>query len=610
MFPYREFRSGQRELAEAVKETVSGGGILAVKAPTGFGKTAAVIYGHLLAEAPKVLFLVRTVNEVEPVARELKRFGVNYTVLISPRRTCPLLRGSSSHVPVEDFWENCRIARLRGACLYYMEVDSIDPSSVSTILLNSPSSLSGLRLIGSKLGSCPFFTARRLVRDAAFIIATYPYFFKKELFDYVVAEMGVSYGDLSVVIDEAHSILSIHSITERSLTLDMLDRAVEEIKSRVPEYKEVLDSLIALKNLISRVMERRARGLRLIDKDIVFEALGDHQLILDAAEESRFRAASEALASGDASSMVSIRSPLYSVALWVETIVLDDSRVFYSGEPKPLLLVTLLDPARIAREPLESVRSAVLMSGTLLPHGFLSRIIGLKRSIQYLDLSVTNRVGKDSVYTAVASDVSTRYVERNRVTYSRIASYINVINTRLPGPKLVVYPSYEVMRSILDKLPAGVEMHTEDRGTSIDSLTESLSPGDRVLINAVAGGKLVEGVEFTINGHSIVRVVVVVGIPFPQPDDYTREQLQVVSSRLGKEGGRDYVYRYLTIVKVKQALGRARRSPSDKAAFFLLDYRYLRKDLRSMLGLRYDRVFKGVYGLAATLLEASRLLSS
>ncbi len=610
MFPYREFRSGQRELAEAVKETVSGGGILAVKAPTGFGKTAAVIYGHLLAEAPKVLFLVRTVNEVEPVARELKRFGVNYTVLISPRRTCPLLRGSSSHVPVEDFWENCRIARLRGACLYYMEVDSIDPSSVSTILLNSPSSLSGLRLIGSKLGSCPFFTARRLVRDTAFIIATYPYFFKKELFDYVVAEMGVSYGDLSVVIDEAHSILSIHSITERSLTLDMLDRAVEEIKSRVPEYKEVLDSLIALKNLISRVMERRARGLRLIDKEIVFEALGDHQLILDAAEESRFRAASEALASGDASSMVSIRSPLYSVALWVETIVLDDSRVFYSGEPKPLLLVTLLDPARIAREPLESVRSAVLMSGTLPPHGFLSRIIGLKRSIQYLDLSVTNRVGKDSVYTAVASDVSTRYVERNRVTYSRIASYINVINTRLPGPKLVVYPSYEVMRSILDKLPAGVEMHTEDRGTSIDSLTESLSPDDRVLINAVAGGKLVEGVEFTINGHSIVRVVVVVGVPFPQPDDYTREQLQVVSSRLGKEGGRDYVYRYLTIVKVKQALGRARRSPSDKAAFFLLDYRYLRKDLRSMLGLRYDRVFKGVYGLAATLLEASRLLSS
>lgn len=609
VFPYKEFRTGQRELAEAVARTVSRGGVLAVRAPTGFGKTAAVIYGHLLAKAGKVLFLVRTVNEVEPVARELRRFGVGYTVLVSPRRTCPLLRGAPGHVPAEDFWENCRIARLRGACPYYMEVESIDPSMASSILSSGSSSLSGLRLIGSKLGACPFFTARRLIKDVDFIIATYPYFFKKELFDYAVAEMGVSYGDLSVVIDEAHSILSIHSITERSLTLEMLERAVEEVKTRVPEYEDVVESLDSLKGVITSLARRRVRGLRLVEKEIVLDALGDYQLILDAAEESRFRAASEALASGDASSVVSVRSPLYSVSLWIETVVLDDSRVFYSGEGRPSLLATLLDPALIARDPLESVHSAVLMSGTLPPHGFLSRIVGLRRDIEYLDLSMASRAERGAVYTAVASDVSTRYVERNRVTYSRIASYINVINTRLPGPKLVVYPSYEVMRSILDKMPAGVEMYVEDRGTSIDSLIESLSPGNRVLINAVAGGKLVEGVEFTVNGRSIVRVVIVVGVPFPQPDDYTREQLQIVSSRLGEDGGRDYVYRYLTMVKVKQALGRARRSPEDRAAFFLLDYRYLRRDLRSMLGLRYDRVFKGVYGLASALLEASRVLS-
>lgn len=608
-FPYKEFRSGQRELAEAVADTVRKGGILAVKAPTGFGKTAAVIYGHLLAESEKVLFLVRTVNEVEPVARELRRFKVPFTVLISPRRTCPLLAPGGS-VQAEDFWENCRIARLRGACMYYSESELAPLGQASGILAESRSVLAGLRSLASRLNACPFFTSRRLIEESRFIVATYPYFFKKELFDYVIGELGVSYGDLSVVVDEAHSLLSIHTITERNLTLDLLDRAREEVEARVPEYREVLDSIEGLRQVIQSLSRRRSRGLHLVDKDLVLEAVGDHGILVDAAEESRFRAASEALAVGDASGIVSIRSPLHSLALWVETLVLEDSRVFYSVEGRPSLLATILDPAKIAREPLESVHSAVLMSGTLPPHGFLGRIIGISRSLEYLDLSIAGKPGHGPVYTAVAADVSTRYVERNRVTYSRIASYINVINTRLPGPKLVVYPSYEVMRSIIDRLPAGLEMRVEDRGTSLDSITESIEPDKRVLVNAVAGGKLVEGVEFTVDGRSIVRVVIIVGVPFPQPDDYTREQLQIVSSRLGEEKGRDYVYRYLTMVKVKQALGRAQRSPEDRAAFFLLDYRYLRKDLKTMLGLRYDRVFKGIYGLASALLEASRHLAS
>ncbi len=608
-FPYREFREGQREIAEAVADAASKGSILAVNAPTGFGKTAAVVYGHLLAGSEKVLYLVRTVNEVEPVARELRRFREPFVVLISPRRTCPLLRGND-RVPPEDFWENCRIARLRGACPYYEAVDSIDYNSITGLMLSSPTTLSGLRSIASRLGACPFFASRHVIDSARFIVATYPYFFKKDLFDYIFGEAGIGYQDLHVVVDEAHAVLNIHSITERSLTIDVIDRGIKEVEVRVPEYMEAAARLRDLKRLLEDLARSRVRGMRLIDKSIVEEALGDYNIILDAAEESRFRAASEALGTGDPSQLVRIRSPLHSIALWIESFLHEEARIFYTSEWKPSLVATLMDPALVASTPLESVRSAVLVSGTLPPHGFISSVLGISREVIYMDIGLHVKGHGKRAYTAVAADVSTRFVERSKLMYSRIASYINMINSRLPGPKLVVYPSYEVMAGIIDKLPAGTRMVTEDRHTSIDDVVDSIDPGDRMLINAVAGGKLVEGVEFTVDGRSIVQVVVVVGVPFPQPDDYTRELVEVLSSRLGGSGAREYLYRYLTIVKVRQALGRAVRGPGDRAVFFLLDYRYLRKDLKRLLGLGYDRVFKGIYGIAAALKEALRHLES
>jgi len=110
---------------------VERGELLVVNAPTGFGKTAAVIYGLLKANAEKVLYVVRTVNEIDPVVRELKNFGVKFTFLFSARRTCPMMKGEKGEdLSPEEFCENCRLLRLRGFCNYYSNLENVDREEI------------------------------------------------------------------------------------------------------------------------------------------------------------------------------------------------------------------------------------------------------------------------------------------------------------------------------------------------------------------------------------------------------------------------------------------------------------------------------------------------
>ncbi|MEM2406805.1 MAG: hypothetical protein QXM26_05020, partial [Sulfolobales archaeon] len=64
-FPYANLRKGQLEVANFIRSRL--GGYLAVKAPTGYGKTVVALVGHV--GSGRVLYVVRTRNEIAPVVR-------------------------------------------------------------------------------------------------------------------------------------------------------------------------------------------------------------------------------------------------------------------------------------------------------------------------------------------------------------------------------------------------------------------------------------------------------------------------------------------------------------------------------------------------------------
>ena len=612
VFPYEEFRRGQKELALEVARAVEEGEILVVRAPTGFGKTASIIYGLLLAGADRVLYAVRTVNEIDPVLRELRRFGVPHSFLFSARRACPLMGGRGRLPPPEDFWENCRLARLRGACEYYRRVEEVSEGEILDYVSTHPSrhAVSIAWGLAGDLGVCPFFSLLKASGEAKFTVVTYPYVFRPDIFESVFDPLG--YEDFILVVDEAHTLVQAHSLLEQRIRVGDIERALEEVREYAGDAQlalEVLEALLeALRGQTPRRLERPVR----LDKAQVQEALSDLDVIVDVAEQVRSRKFEEALASTGPEGVGSVRTWVSKIAVWAGIAVLDYTFIFAEpGDGDPVYVAAPMDPSVVVRGPLEQARAAILASGTLPEGDFIRELFGVERKTRIVDTELLygKFTAPSQILTVAARDVTSRYRERGRGMYRRIASYVALIARGLPGLKLFVYPSYEFMRSVIQLLPVDIPMVVEERGTSLDEVeAEARSRGD-LSIHAVAGGKLVEGVEFSDEqGGNLLHVVAMVGVPYPQPDDYTLTQLEVLSGRLDRQRARYYVYEFTTVVRIKQALGRATRDPGDRAVYFLLDRRYItNRQLRQMLRLPIRRITT-LEGLGVVLEEARRHL--
>lgn len=611
LFPYKEFRRGQKELAELVRDAVLSDSVLSIRAPTGFGKTSSIIYGLKLAGAERVLYLVRTVNELYPVIRELRRFREPYTLLFSARRNCPLMSTEGRPPSPEDFWDNCRIARLRGICSYYSRVDDVDVDAVKSLLLSSgehPVPLS--RRIVEEHGACPFFTLRRLADSVGFIVATYPYLFRRDIFEGFLDPFD--YNDFVVVVDEAHTLATVHSLLERRIRRSTVEKSIEEVEKYIEDSGEYVGELKKLLEAISMLLERRIKGPMRVEKEEVVDSGVDFEMIIDAAEAVRERKLEEAVLGG-ATLVGRVKSWISRVALWVGTLLVPESHLFIEpGGEEEELVATPMDPSVVVKKPLQEARAVILASGTLPRGDYVRELLGVERLTRYVDtdLSYGRFVKPTNIYTVVARDVTTRYRERTTYMYKRLSAYIALVSRGLPGLKLFIYPSYEVMGRVIGHLPVSLDIIAESRDTNIDMVEEAVRESGDVGIHAVAGGKLVEGVEFLDEeGKNLLHTVVMVGVPYPQPDDYTRTMEEDLSKRMGPGRARYYVFNFQTIVRIKQGLGRAIRSPGEKAVYILLDYRYLRKELRSELETPITRVVASMQGMASALVEAKRHLS-
>ena len=175
----------------------------------------------------------------------------------------------------------------------------------------------------------------------------------------------------------------------------------------------------------------------------------------------------------------------------------------------------------------------------------------------------------------MSREVTTRYSERTERMFRRLAEYVSAVyEASPPGVVLAVFPSYDLMKSVRPYLSAeGVVVERQD--TKIEDVERAVRSLGKSLVLAVAGGKVVEGVEFTREGRSLVRAVVVVGMPYPEPDVPTKFLEDVLSIKLGsRERAWDMTFLVPAVTRVRQAAGRAIRSRGDRAVVVVLDRRF------------------------------------
>ncbi len=598
VFPYPRPRRGQVEAAGLVSDCVRRGCVLALQAPTGFGKTIAVLYGLVLAGAPRSLYVVRTRNEMLRPFVEARRLGLIVSFHYSKRDMCPMVRGGVDH---HDFWRNCALLRKRRMCPYYENTESTGARVVAGIVAGASSPFEAVEKLKDR-GLCPYYALRKLGGLAPLHILTYPYVFSPVIRSLFLGEAGL--GDYVLVIDESHSLVNVADLAEHSVSRTTLERAIAEIERYAPGLAGYAEALRRIIDAASRSVG--GRGYRLLGKHVVLGELGDPGIWLDLSEDIRERKTRER--GGDA---VSVRVYTYSVALLLETLLDPVYELFVKGGgDRWVLAAKPVDPAPLVSGVFESARSIIMLSGTQPDPGYFRDVLGISRDILFVD--VEERYGyvfpPENRFVAAATYVSSRYTRRSGEMYAKYADLVETAYRCLRrGVVLAVYPSYEFMLMVAQRIRVP-DMYVETPRTRIDEVVEKALASEKLLVNAVAGGKLTEGVEITRGGESLVKIVVAAGVPYPSPDDYLEEVMKRLSERIGRERAWIHIYLDTAAVKTRQAIGRAQRSPGDRALIVLADNRYLDPRLRKRLRTHINTVAASPRQLRSIICRAAEYL--
>ena len=579
-FPYTKARKGQLEACKRVAESL--GTYIVLKAPTGFGKTIVALTSH--SDVSPVLYGVRTINEMSPVIRELRRSGFSFTFVYSAAKMCPLAQDAGGG-STEDFWTACKSLRMRKMCPYFFGIDErLD--DVRGLLNSEPSFDPHVlaSLISSRVGVCPFFSLTRLIPDSQFIVVTYPYVFREEVFDTAFTDVGPD--DFYLILDEAHTLLIPQAVIDEEIDSITVEQALREVKQYGEHYDEVLSYL---KNLLSIVSEQKGRLLKRVDKALVLPGEGTLFLLEDALAEIRLKKLLRAPSVSDA---VALSTKLSKVVKFLRYLKEPDFQSYGClSESEVSILKALPLGYGFIRRRLSLFKGVLLMSGTMPPTHILSPICG--GDLTYIDIeSEYGRVfPRHNVAYIVVTSVTSSYRYRGREMYERYAKLIKATFNAVPkGVTLVVYPSYSFMSNVLQYLVIDGKQFEEGKGTKYEELLEAASTTNKVLVHCVAGGKITEGLELLDSGgRSLVKAVVIAGVPYPQPDDYARDFEKVMEGIVGVSA-RTYVMELPAVIKVMQAAGRAIRSEQDEAVVVLCDRRYMMPKLRELLNERYDRV--------------------
>ncbi len=163
--------------------------------------------------------------------------------------------------------------------------------------------------------------------------------------------------------------------------------------------------------------------------------------------------------------------------------------------------------------------------------------------------------------------------------YSKIGAIISTIGNNIDANIAVFFPSYEVLNKVSGYLKVGKRIFMEIQGEEsrrfeekIRTFKDQWKHGGALLLG-VLGGRASEGTDYP--GRTL-EMVIIVGVPYPEPTVKVRAQRRYYARRYGNELAFTFSSVIPAMRKVNQAIGRLVRSPSDYGVVVLMDERYRR----------------------------------
>jgi DNA excision repair protein ERCC-2 len=574
-FPHTAPRPIQEKLMEAVATAVRQGENLIAEAPTGSGKTAAVLYPVLaegLRQGKQVVFLTsKTLQQTMAVSALVAMNERAFSTLQvrAKERMC----ANDRILCHEDF---CRFARDYPAKMARSNIlarlrDSYAHHDPQTVFEEA-----------RREEVCPFEVQLELAQRADAIVADYNYVFEPG-----VALRHLKEEDLKnaiLVVDEAHNLpdrlrqIFSPELLEEDLRA-LVNRLVLQPGDLFADLTRTLEEVIAL-------LERAAQELP--EGEAVAETSPPVEDIQRLREEWEPKLA-RYLAWKRETRLALVDDPVLDAHFTLQRFAAvlnlygpDFTCVVERRAGGIRLALVCLDPARAVAPVFRQAAASVLMSATLTPPEAIRRVLGLEPD-RTSALSLPPPFPPENRKVMILPHVRTTFATREK-NYGRIASLIADMSDAHSGNDLVLFPSYRFLAEVAEKLPPTrarllvqrVDLSSFERQQILSALTSP--PAEGILLFAVSGGMYAEGVDYP---GELLSGVFVVSPALPQVS-FERELLRRYFDEK-EEAGFDYAYLQPGMTRVVQAAGRLIRSETDRGVIALICRRFLEEPYASRL---------------------------
>jgi len=570
-FPHADFRTGQRQLAEAVYKAACTGTTLMAQAPTGIGKTLGTLFPQLKAfpgqQLDKLFFLAAKTSGRRlalDALQTLQRNGageLRVLELIARDKACEqpdkACHGESCPL-AKGFYD--RLPAARAAALQHSMLDQ-----------------AALREVALAHQVCPYYLSQELARWADAVVGDYNYYF-----DISALLYGLTLNNdwrISVLVDEAHNLLE----RARGMYSAELDQRVfAGLGGKAPA---------PLKRPLGRVqrcwndLHREQLANYQVQPELPLKLLGALQQTVSAVtdylgEQPGGLDAELQRAYFDAMHFCRIAEQFGEHSLFDISLLPATGR----GKTKrSMLCLRNVIPAPFLAPRLEQARSTVLFSATLNPRRFHADMLGLPTGSAWIE--VESPFQADQLRVCLAEHVSTRYQHRQASLGAVVALIAQQYRERA-GNYLAFFSSFDYLQQVTTLLREQYPdvpfweqtrgMQEAARSAFLDRFTEH----SKGVGFAVLGGAFAEGIDLPGN-RLIGAFIATLGLPQVNP---VNEQFKARLEQLfGRGLGYDYTYLYPGLQKVVQAAGRVIRTQSDEGVVHLIDDRFGRSQIRRLL---------------------------
>jgi DNA excision repair protein ERCC-2 len=577
-FPLESFRTGQRELAEAVYRTAANGRCLLAQAPTGIGKTVGTLFPLLRAmpahgidklayltckgtgritalEALGSLRSAATGQPLRVLTMVPKDEGCEHPDKACHGDACPLASG---------FYDRLPAARQEAVALGWLDA-------------------AAQRRVALHHRICPYYLGQELVRWADVLVGDVNHVFDGN--GLLWSLMQALDWKLAVLVDEAHNLV------ERARRMYSAELRISQIRAAAQTapgaVRGALDALVQA------------------SEDLVLDTAAPYE-VLEAAADPFVQALQTAAGATseyfnqhplNVGSLLTFHFELHRYLKLVEALSdhsLFDVQTFLStrgdievdaeaaqGESDAALCVRNVAPACFLRQRFKALHSVTLFSATLSPPEYAIRLLGLPENTAWID--VPPAFPAEHLTVRVAGGISTRFAHRDRSLHRLVAVIARQFDEH-PGNYLAFFSSFDYLDKAACLLAASrpdISQWRQERRMSAGARATFLGqfkPQGQGIGFAVLGGVFAEGVD--LPGPLLIGAfIATLGLP---PVSVTQDHIQ---ARLDKLFGAGHGYADLVpaMQRVVQAAGRVLRTPQDQGWLWLLDDRYARAEVIELL---------------------------